>query len=132
MKLIQELSQVTEGRMKEAIIDLIDKAMDLVDVHGMTHDEALKEIADKVHEMDHFDIAADHDALMSMINDMYGEEDHADALKEDEADDNWPKLIGKAGDFSLEVDENEKVTLLKNHQEIVSMPLVIWKQLARA
>jgi hypothetical protein len=43
----------------------------------------------------------------------------------------FPKLLGKAGDFSVELNEGEKVSLMQRNKEIVSMPLVIWKQLSR-
>lgn len=44
-----------------------------------------------------------------------------------------PKVLGRAGQFTLTVDENdEQVTLSDDRgKTVVQMPLVIWKQLAR-
>ena len=132
MKLIQELTRIDEGAVKDAIIDLIDRAMDMVDVYDMTYEKAISAIADKVMEIDAKKIAQDKDALVHMIESMYSKEDHADVVKEDEGADNWPKQIAAAGEFTVELDEDEKVTLMKRNQAVVSMPLVIWKQLTRA
>lgn len=53
-------------------------------------------------------------------------------IKEDsEKDENWPKQIGKAAEFTVEVDENEQVSILDKNQVKLTMPYVIWKQLIR-
>lgn len=133
MKLIQELSQVTEGRMKEVLIDLIDRAIDKVDTYDMEYEAACKEIAKKVHEMEKFGAEVDNDFLMSLIKDMYSEADHKDVVKEDEEDDDEDKVIAKADEFTLMLDADEQVHLLDGEKTVrVSMPLIIWKQLTRA
>lgn len=132
MKLIQELWQVTEGRMKEVLIDLIDRAIDKVDTYDMEYEAACKEIAKKVHEMERFGAEVDNDFLMSLIKDIYSEADHKDVVKEDE-ESVEQKVIAKADEFTLMLDEDEQVHLLDGEKTVrVSMPLVIWKQLTRA
>jgi hypothetical protein len=42
-----------------------------------------------------------------------------------------PKLIGKAGEFSVEVVGDDQVQIMQGNQVRLSMPLVIWKQLIR-
>jgi len=133
MKLLQELSSVViEASSKDSIMDVIDTAIDFVDVYSMTYTDAINAIADKAIEMDSKDILGDRNHLIELIKSVYNEEDHSEVVKEDEAEGNWPKKLGAAGEFSVEVDEDEQVTLLKRNNKIVSMPLVIWKQLIRA
>lgn len=132
MKLIKELSLVTEGRMKEALIDLIDRAMDKVDAVNMSYEQACKKIADKVREMEHFQADIDDEFLMSLIKDMYSEADHKEIMKEEEKDED-SEVIAKADEFKVILDSNEQVHLINGKQTVlVSMPLVIWKQLSRA
>lgn len=47
--------------------------------------------------------------------------------------DGGPKVIAKADEYRVELDDDEQVHLLNGHSRIlVSMPLVVWKQLCRA
>lgn len=56
-------------------------------------------------------------------------------LTEEDADpesaSDFPKIIAKAAEFKVELNEGEQVRLLKNDSPIATMPLVIWKQLTR-
>jgi hypothetical protein len=42
-----------------------------------------------------------------------------------------PRMLSQAGGFSVEVDDNEQVSIMKGNQTVVTMPFVIWKQLSR-
>jgi hypothetical protein len=132
MKLIQELTRIDEGAVKDAIMDLIDRAMDMVDVYDMTYEKAISAIADKVMEIDAKKIAQDKDMLVHMIESIYSKEDHADVVKEDE-EPIEPKVIAKADEFQVVLDSDEQVHLIDGEENVrVSMPLVIWKQLVRS
>ena len=125
MNLLQELSGLREGAMKDLIMDLIERAIQLTDTDGMSYEKAIEAIAKKVHEMDHSEVANDHEMLIDMIKGMFDEED----LKEDA---NWPKLIAHADEFRVEQDEDGQVHILDGEQSIrVSMPLTVWKKLAK-
>lgn len=55
------------------------------------------------------------------------------AIKEAEEESEWPKLISKADEFRVEMDEDEKVSIKNKYgKTLVSMPYVIWTQLARS
>jgi hypothetical protein len=129
MKLIQELSSLFEGALKDSIIDAVDAAMDKLNMYDFeSYEAAIKGIMAEVNK--HID--ADQDSLESMVRGMYTEEDHEEALKEDSGDSEWPKVIAKADEFRVELDEDEQVHLKDGEGNIrVSMPLVIWKQLSR-
>jgi hypothetical protein len=56
------------------------------------------------------------------------------SVKEDEqepAEPVKPKLLGRAGDYSVMLDDDEEVCLYYEDKMITSMPLVIWKQLTK-
>lgn len=128
MKLLQELSSLSEGGLKDALLDAIYKAMDKLDLYDFeSHEAAVKGIMAEVNK--HIDV--DQDTLGDMVRDMYTEEDHEEALKEGADDSEWPKLIAQAGDFSVELDEDDKITMYERNTAIANMPLVIWKQLSR-
>ena len=132
MKLIQQLHSILESSIKDKIEELIIKAIDLVNVKDMPYEQACIAIANKVKELDEHNIISVNKSLIDMIKNMYEKEEHEKTFNEDEDPDSvFPKRIASAGDFTVEINENEKITLFENDKEIVSMPLVIWKQLTR-
>jgi len=55
------------------------------------------------------------------------------SIKEAEEEAEWPKVISKADEFTVEMDEDEKVSIKNKYgKTLVSMPYVIWTQLARS
>ena len=55
------------------------------------------------------------------------------SIKEAEEESEWPKVISKADEFTVEMDEDEKVSIKNKYEKtLVSMPYVIWTQLARS
>jgi hypothetical protein len=207
MNLLKELLTLTEGSSKRYIEDLIEKAIKLVDTDGMSYEDAVDTIADKVKELAQPDQQiVDTDMLIDMIKAVYDDEldeganesskqefnnqkDWLSAVKkagsteisswghgsksahddngkvigewvaefdcdngqspygwiktkkvnEDESMDDEPepaepakpKLLGKAGDYTVMLDDDEEVCLYYEDKMITSMPLVIWKQLTK-
>jgi len=62
------------------------------------------------------------------------------ALKEDDgqlsdrpSDSDFPKVVGKAGDFIIELNENEQIAIKNTSGKVLlTMPNEIWKQLKRS
>jgi hypothetical protein len=61
-----------------------------------------------------------------------------DLLKETRTDiyeddnEEWPKLVSKADNYRVEIDENEQIYLkTRSGKVLVKMPYVIWTQLTR-
>ena len=133
MKLLQELKTMHEGQVKDAIMDIIDKAITRVDTSGMSYDQAVRKIAQKAHELDVQEILSGMPAseLIAMVKAQFEPED-MEAVRE-EAENGNTTIIAKADEFTVQLDgDDEMVHLLDGEKNIrVSMPLVIWKQLCR-
>lgn len=140
MNLLQELLTIktlTEGRSKEYLENLIQKAIKLVDAKGMTYEDAVDAIAYKVKELAQPDEKlVDTDMVIDMIKAVYDDEldESADDLEFNEPEPDEPvkpKLLGKAGDYTVMLDDDESVCLYYEDEMLTSMPLVIWKQLTK-
>lgn len=136
MKLIQELSGLSsnllEGRAKDAIMDLIDRAISATTVSGMSYKDAVEAIAKTVHQMDDHELAGDHNMLVDMIKAHFDEEDLREDMQ-DGAEQTGPREIAKADEFKIMYhDAEESIDLVDGEGTIrVSMPMVVWKQLTR-
>jgi hypothetical protein len=136
MTLIKELfdiqaEKLLEGGTKEYISDLIEEAINKVDVFGKTYEQAVHAIARKVLELDTKDMIGDDDFLMNMIKAAYTEDEHKKAVKEDTEEEDLPKILVKAGNFSVELHPNDQVQILSGNEVLTTMPIVIWRQLSR-
>jgi len=55
------------------------------------------------------------------------------SIREAEEESEWPKVISKADEFTVEMDEDEQVSIKNKYgKALVTMPYVIWTQLARS
>lgn len=132
MNLLKELLTLTEGGSKRYIEDLIEKAIKLVDANGMSYEDAVDTIADKVKELAQPDQQiVDTDMLIDMIKAVYDDELTEDESMDDALEPVKPKLLGKAGDYKVMLDDDEQVNLYYEDEMLTTMPLVIWKQLTK-
>jgi hypothetical protein len=151
MKLLQELQSLREGAMKEALMELIEKAIEDTDTVGKGYVQAVKAIIHKTREIDSDGLvkSLSDEELAEYIRDQFDEEDlKEEAYGDDSATQQSqqpqnelptnhefkkpePKVIGKAGNFSVTVDEEEQIHVLDGDQEKLTMPYVLWTQLVR-
>lgn len=127
-------SNVKEGAMKEALMDLIEYAVKHAPIGKASYPLALRIIAKFARENDSENILAhcSDEELKEYITSEFTEDDHASINESGETDSNWPKLIAHADEFRVELDEDEQCHLLDGEGSIrVSMPFIIWKQLCR-
>jgi hypothetical protein len=66
---------------------------------------------------------------MKFLKDLL-KETHAGIYEDDNEE--WPKLVSKADNYRVEIDENEQIYLkTRSGKVLVKMPYVIWTQLTR-
>lgn len=137
MKLLQELSTLSEGRVKEEIMRLVDEALLQFNFHNKTHEEAVKGLIKRIKERDRKGLVAgmsdkEIEEYIDALEPEGWRDDNEIVEAEDPEDTNFPKLIAHADEFRVELDEDEQVNLLDGEGTVrVTMPLVIWKQLTR-
>lgn len=132
--MLKELLLLKEGQMKRAIEDLIEYAVNHAPIGTASYDMALKIIARfaKQNDDDSVVVGIPNDELVELIKPFFSKADHVDHIKEDVSDSEFPKVIAKADEFRVELDEDDQVHLLDGADKVtVSMPFVIWKQLTR-
>lgn len=83
MKFLKELAVMSEGQMKEKMMDIIEKAINASDVEGTTYAQALQAIAKKVHSIDKSELftGISDSELKDYIKGLYDEGDH-DSINE--------------------------------------------------
>lgn len=123
-----------EGRLKEMITTIIERAIKETDTKGLKKEEAIKKIAATARKLDrnNFMQALSDVEIGEYVADMYDEEiKEAEDVDKDETD--YPKQIGKADEFTVMLDEDEQVHILDGEQSVrLSMPLITWKRLKRS
>ena len=140
MKLIQELLQLNEGRMKDAIMDLIDRAIDAMPANekkNLKDDPA--ELIPTIRKMDNNELVAGigDQELVDMIDAMIGE-----SILEDEGavdqEDMKPKILAKSASvkgvtYMVVMDPaSEEVQIVdSSHKVYLQVPFIIWQQLSR-
>lgn len=130
--LIKQLMSLREGAIKNQMYDLVEKAMKEVDVSGMAYKDALAKLAKYIISQDNSEFFGGRvqDAI-EFISGVYSQKEHL-TINEEEEESEFPKKIAKAGDFVVELDEQEQVRILDTSGSTkLQMPLVIWKQLTR-
>ena len=134
--LLQQLIKLTEGRVKEAIMDIIEIAVNYAPIGNASYEKALDIIVRFAKKADYQEVLSgcSDDELKEYVKGIFTEEDYEldESVNEESEVDNPPEVIAKAGDFILTLDaETEQVTLSKGEAVVAEMPLVIWKQLKR-
>jgi hypothetical protein len=142
MKLLQELLTLNEGQLKDKIIDLIYRAMDLTDTDSLDGDKAATRIITKLREIDTRDLTGgmEDEELIAMVKPFLGEdvneEGEEDSVEQDEVE---PKILSTAAGangvkYMVVLDPtSEQVQVVDNtHKVYLQVPLVIWQQLARS
>lgn len=133
MKLLQELSTLKEGRVKEALMDVIANAVNHAPIGKASYPLALRIIAKFARENDPENILSgcSDKELKEYIADEFSEADHS-SINEGEEKPEFPKVIAKADEFRVELDEKDDVAILDGEEKIrLTMPLVVWKSLIR-
>lgn len=133
--LLKELLHLQEGRVKEVLMSIIDDAIKNTKIGDGSYEDAVKKIVKFARQNDNQDVTAGcSDAeLETYVKDGFTKDEHA-GLNEDAEQEELakPKIIAKAGEFRIELDDEEQVHLIDGEETIrVSMPLVIWKELKR-
>lgn len=142
MKLLQELLTLNEGQLKDKIIDLIYRAMDLTDTDSLDGDKAASRIITKLREIDTRDLTGgmEDEELIAMVKPFLGEdvneEGEETAADQEEVE---PKILSTAAGsngvkYTVVLDPtSEQVQVVDNtHKVYLQVPLVIWQQLARS
>lgn len=134
--LLKELLHLQEGRVKEALMSIIDDAIKNTKLtNNGSYEDAVKEIVKYARFNDYNDVTAGcSDAeLETYVKDGFTKDEHAGLNEDAEQDEpTKPKIIAKADEFRVELDDEEQVHLIDGEETIrVSMPLVIWKELKR-
>lgn len=134
--LIQQLVQMKalkEGQMKNAIMDTVEDHCRNTDIpDGLSYEQAVSLIVKSIMNTDTMAAELPSRELTEYVKDYFAREDYEDVVKEaHDTDMEFPKILGKAGEFSVELNDGEQVSLMRGNKEVVSMPLVIWKQLSR-
>ena len=130
MNLLKQLMSIREGAVKDAVMDTIETATRKVVTTGLSYEEAVTEIAKYVKEHGSRDLFHDDslEAIKDLVRTVFEPNDLTEASDEDTSN----RLLAKADEFRVEIDDNEQVHLLDGEGTIrVSMPYVIWKQLSR-
>jgi hypothetical protein len=126
-------SNVKEGAMKDALMDLIEYAVNHAPIGKASYPLALHIIAKFARENDPENIlsgCSDED-LKEYITDAFSEAYHS-SINEGEEKPEFPKVIAKADEFRVELDEKDDVAILDGEEKIrLTMPLVVWKSLIR-
>lgn len=128
---IKQLLALKEGQVKNQMSDIVEDAISEVDVSGLDYKAAVAKIAAYVIQHDRNELFAGRlkDAI-EFVSGMYSQRDHSTIREAEESE--FPKKIAKAGDFIVQLDEDEQVSVLDDAGAIkLQMPLVIWKQLTR-
>lgn len=134
--LMQELLQLNEGRVKEALFDLIEQGIKHAPIGKASYELAVAKIVSYIRANDwqHLTAGMPDEEVEGYVKDNFSKAEHAEhlGLNEAEEESEWPKVIAKADEYRVEVDEDEQVSLLDGKDTVkVTMPLVIWKQLIR-
>ena len=129
--LIKQLMALNEGQVKNQMSDIVEQAIIEVDVSGLSYTAAIAKIAAYVIKHDNSELfGGNAREAADFVKGMYSAQEHS-TIKEEE-DSEFPKKIAKAGDFIVELDEDEQVRVLGGSGEVkLQMPLMIWKQLTR-
>lgn len=130
---MQELLQLNEGAFKRAIEEVIENAINHAPIGKASYETAVRIMVDFAKKNDYRNVLAgcSDEEIEDNIKAFFPKEDHIEINEEEDSGD-WPKIIAKADEFRVEVDADEQVHLLDGEDTVrVSMPLVIWKQLAR-
>lgn len=140
MTLLQELLSLNEGRIKNEIIDLIQRAMDLIDTDSLDSDAVADRIIDKLREIDNHNLTSgmDNEELIAMISPFLSEDVNGEG--EDVADqgDLKPKILAKSVPtkgvtYIVVMDpHSEEVQIVdSSHKVYLQVPFIVWQQLAR-
>lgn len=141
MKLLQDLLALNEGAVKNKIIDLIYRAMDLTDTDSLDGDKAAARIIDKLREIDTHDLTGgmEDEELISMVKPFLGEAVNEEGEEVPDQGEVEPKILSTAAGsngvkYMVVLDPaSEQVQVVDNtHKVYLQVPLVIWQQLARS
>jgi hypothetical protein len=141
--LLQQLLKLNEGRMKEAMMDVIQNAVNHAPIGNASYEKALDIIVRFAKVRDHNEVLAgsSDSELKQYVKDFFPE-DEFEGVREDVNEDEEsseeekeakPKTISKADGFKVTFEEEtDRVRIIDDAGEVlVTMPLVTWKQLCR-
>lgn len=141
--LLQQLVKLNEGRMKEAMMDIIQNAVNHAPIGNASYQKALDIIVRFAKQRDNNEVLAgsSDSELKQYVKDFFPE-DEFEGVREDvnegdeeESDEEEPKpkTISKADGFKVTFEEEtDRVRILDDAGEtLATMPLVTWKQLCR-
>lgn len=122
--LMKQLIKMTEG-VKDALHDAVAAAIAKTDTNGLSYAAAVRAIVQTLQS------SGPLKATPSEWNDYVRDQFTPDDLVTEAEEEGEPQRIASAGDYYVEMGEDERVRLYHNKKILTTMPLVIWKQLTR-